>query len=147
MNQGWKKVSCSVFKLCFHSQFILFLNMFLCPCFFSPHFIYYTLSRALISPHPAMITGRVLCQGFKHWWTIPPALIISLLFACCLGGDEKQIHELPRITPRQGCSAVGAGPCSEYRGQTWPWDEFMGSHLGPDGDPQPPVPSWGTERD
>lgn len=112
--------------------------MFPCPCFFPPHFIYYTLSRTLISPHPAMITARVFCQGFKTWWTIPSGLINSLLFSCCFGGVEKQIHELPRITPRQGCGAARAGPCSVYRRQTWPWDEFMGSHLDPDGDPSSP---------
>lgn len=112
--------------------------MLLCPCFFLPHFIYYALSRALISPHPAMITAIVLCQGFKTWWTISSGLINSLLFSCCFGGDEKQIQELPKITPRQGCSAARAGPCSVYRRQTRPWDEFMGSHLHPDGDPSSP---------
>lgn len=46
----WERFHFS-FKLCSHSQFILFLNMFLCPCS-PPSFVYYTLSRALISPHP-----------------------------------------------------------------------------------------------
>lgn len=36
MNQDWKKVSCSALQLCFHSKFVLVLNMFLCSCFCSP---------------------------------------------------------------------------------------------------------------